>query len=366
VNRDAVPPAVDAGGRRFRLRASVEPIVGPDGTLYLARAGDPDLRIPDADPSDRTLLELLADGEQTLSGLATALALPEQAVVDKLSALSAAGAVTAVAQSPPLDPCDADRYARQLPWLAEFGDERDVQRRLAAAHVTVIGCGGLGTWAVAALLAAGVRCLRLLDPDVVELSNLNRQVLYGPAQLGRQKVEAAAEWLEAFDPRADVEACATAVDSPAAAVRAVAGADAVVLTADAPPYHLARWVNAACLSARVPFIVAGQLPPLLKVGPMYWPGRTACFTCHETALRQASAAYDAYVETSRAVSSRSATLGPASGTVGTILASEVLHLLAGAVPATAGTALLLDLRTLGMRRESVPRDPACRDCQHVD
>ena len=117
-----------------------------------------------------------------------------------------------------------------------------------------------------------MRRLRVVDDDVVELSNLNRQILYHPAQLGSPKVRATAAWLRAFDERVEVEALERRVDGPAAADAVVQGADALVLAADSPPYVLARWINAACVRHRVPFITAGQLPPLAKVGPLYQPG----------------------------------------------------------------------------------------------
>jgi bacteriocin biosynthesis cyclodehydratase domain-containing protein len=162
----------------------------------------------------------------------------------------------------------------------------------------------------------------------------------------------------------DVECLARRVDGPAAADLVVRGAEALVLTADSPPYELARWVNAACVRHGVPFIVAGQVPPLIKIGPLYAPGRTACFTCHERALRLASADYDAYVDHVRSAPVRGATLGPASGIVGTMIAMELVHLLVGVEPATAGAALLVDLRTMHVRRDPVTRDNQCPDCQH--
>jgi bacteriocin biosynthesis cyclodehydratase domain-containing protein len=93
--------------------------------------------------------------------------------------------------------------------------------------------------------------------------------------------------------------------------------------------------------------------------------RTACFTCLEHALRATSADYDAYTEHARVAPVRGATLGPASGIVGTMLAMEIVHLLIGVTPASAGAALLFDLRTLAMRREPVERDLACADCAHL-
>jgi bacteriocin biosynthesis cyclodehydratase domain-containing protein len=359
------PPADVAGGRRLRLRSSIDPVVGSDGALYLVRAGDDDLVIRDAQPVDRCLLDLLAAGEHSVSELARRLELAPHEVTGKLEALATAGVVVVAAASPPLDPSDAHRFARQLPYLAELGDERDLQRRLAGACVVVVGCGGLGAWALAALAAAGVRRLRLVDDDRVELSNLNRQILYTLADLGDRKVDATAAWLRAFDERIDAEPLALRVDGPESAARVVAGADALLLAADDPPYTLARWVNTACLEQRVPFIGGGQLPPLLRIGPLYVPGRTACFTCHERALRRSSTDYDGYVRHLQSAPSRGATLGPASGIVGSLLAMELVHLLAGAPPATAGAALLLDLRTGSVRREPIARDSACPACQHL-
>lgn len=347
---------------RFRLKSSVEPLSTDDGALYLVRAGADDLVVRDAERVDRELVEWLADGEPTCAELAAAVGLDEGAVRLKLDALRAVGVLTEVPGSAPLEPEDAERFSRQLPYLADLGDAHASQRRLATALVVVIGCGGLGTWALAALAGAGVRRLRLVDDDVVERSNLNRQVLYSPADLGRPKVEAAADWLVAFDARVEVERVHRRVDGPEAAAAVVRHADAVVLVADWPPYELARWVNAACVPAGIPFITGGQLPPLIKAGPFYVPGRSACFACHERALSDGSPGYDRYVRRMRDAPARGATLGPASGTVGTLLAMEVVHLLIGQAPATAGTALLLDLATLTSRREPIDRDPACPVC----
>ena len=248
------------------------------------------------------------------------------------------------------------------PYLAEYGDERDLQRRLGAARVAVVGCGGLGSWAIAALAAAGIRRLRLVDDDIVELSNLNRQAIYRLDQVGTAKVEAAASWLRAFDDRVEVETEQRRVDGLAAARRVVDNAQAVVLTADEPPAELARWFNEACLGTRVPFITAGQWPPLLRVGPLYVPGTTACFACHQTALRSESLAYDGYIEHARSTPSRAATLGPASAIVGALVAQELMHLLIGAEPATLATAHTIDMRTLQVTRDVIPRDGGCDAC----
>jgi bacteriocin biosynthesis cyclodehydratase domain-containing protein len=364
LTQSPAPPVGATGGRRLRLRASIEPLL-VENELYLIRAGADDLVIREPGDDDRALIEALAQEALTAGELAMRLGLGSDAVADKLDALASAGVLTPGTSSAPLDAEDGERFSRQLPYLAEHGDEHDLQCRLAGARITVLGCGGLGSWAIAALAAAGVRRFRLVDDDVVELSNLNRQAIYRPDQVGTAKVKAAAQWLRAFDGHIEVEARELRVDGLEAARRAVADADVVVLTADEPPYVLGRWVNTACLDAGVPFITAGQVPPLVRVGPLYMPGRTACFACHETALRSESIAYDRYVEHVQTSASRAATLGPTSAIAGSLLAMELMHLLIGSEPATAGAAFTLDIRTLQVSRTAVPRDGTCRACAGV-
>jgi ThiF family len=158
-----------------------------------------------------------------------------------------------------LPPDLAARFHRQLPYLAGFGDPAALQLRLRASTVAVLGCGGLGTWALGALAGAGVGSFVLVDDDVVEASNLNRQVLYGAGDVGRAKVDRAAAWLRAFDPGVRVVTHRLRVAGPDDVGSAIAGADVLVQTADTPPYALVRWVDSACRSLGIPYVLGGVL-----------------------------------------------------------------------------------------------------------
>jgi bacteriocin biosynthesis cyclodehydratase domain-containing protein len=364
------PPAERAGGAaRVRLHPSVETLPSPDGDLLIIRGGTRATgAIPAPSPAELALLDALADGWSTVAELTHTTGHGD--VRGALTALDANGLLEwrAPAGESPLSAADLARFDRQLPYLADIVPGRSpdsVQRALRDRHVAVLGCGGLGSWAVQALALSGIGRLTLIDPDTVELSNLNRQALYGPADLRRPKALAAREAVARMDPGVEVTAIERAVTSAEDAADWLAGADALIQTADSPPYDLERWINRACVQLGLPHLTAAQQPPLLRVGPLVLPGRTACYACQEAATRREYPLYDALVARRRSRPAVAATLGVASGVVGTMLAAEVLHLLLGLVPATAGAALLLDLVTWSARWERFEREPGCPVCGPV-
>jgi molybdopterin-synthase adenylyltransferase len=337
------------------------------GVLCFVCPGGEDLVVRDPSREDIALVELLKTTSQTADSLATLLGVQAASVQAQLDSLVSAGLVLRRdgPASAPLAGEDAARFSRQLPYLAELGDEMALQRSIRAATVAVIGCGGLGTWAIAALASIGVGNLVLLDDDTVELSNLNRQILYARADTDELKVAMSQRWVQSFDPAINVTVVESRVESAADVASVIRGAAAVVLAADWPPYEIGRWVNAACVDAQIPFMVAGQLPPILKVGPTYVANGGPCLSCHEKALVAESYAYEDYAGHRASDSAQVAsTVGPASSVAGGIVGLEMLHLLTGRSPATRDFALIVHMQTLEVRRAPVVRDHACATCKH--
>ncbi|MET0973945.1 MAG: ThiF family adenylyltransferase, partial [Thermoleophilaceae bacterium] len=149
------------------------------------------------------------------------------------------------------------RYDRQLRYFGDLAPATvargDYQRRLAAARVVVLGLGGLGGWTAYALACSGIGTLVAVDGDVVEWSNMNRQILYRETDVGAGKAEAAARALRAFNSDIVVEPITRMLRSQADIEAVVAGADFVVDAADTPVHEIERWVNAACFAQRVPY-----------------------------------------------------------------------------------------------------------------
>lgn len=352
---------------RPRLKRSVDARLTADGTLYLLRGpGQPELAIRGDGPRAARLMRLL-DGSRSLDEVVVALEGAGDNTRAAVAALVGAGAIDDAAEDlEHLSAHDAERFERQLAFYGDVLPPGDhparAQARLRGATVCLLGVGGLGSWVAYALGCSGIGRLIGVDGDRVELSNLNRQVLFGEDDIGRFKALAAGRPLTALDRRLTFEPVVRTLDSAAAVGEVIAGADVVVSTVDHPPHLISRWVDTACFAAGIPYVAMSQHPPKVRVGPTYIPGQTGCFACQERAYRRDYPLY-AQLEAAEQVRPPSATYGPACAVVGALAAGEVVRLLAGlGAPETIGNALIFDLHTFALEREPVPRDAGCPVC----
>jgi adenylyltransferase/sulfurtransferase len=238
------------------------------------------------------------------------------------------------------------RYARQL-LLPEIGTEG--QRRLTQARVLVVGLGGLGSPAAQYLAAAGIGNLTLVDPDRVEESNLHRQLLYTPADVGREKVRVAANRLRALSPEIAIEEIGASFRASNAR-ELVRGHDVVL---DGTDNFAARYaVNDACVLERVPNVHAavlrfeGQLTVLGHGdGPCY-----RCLFPHPPDDGSVPSCAEAGV------------LGVLPGILGTLQATEALKLLLDAGELLVGRMLTYDALRSRFAEVRLRRDPDCPAC----
>lgn len=159
---------------------------------------------------------------------------------------------------------DGDRLARQRSLLGDDGN-----RALAAARVLVVGCGGLGAGAIPPLVAAGVGTVTLLDDDVVEPSNLNRQTLFTTADLGRPKVELATARMQALNPSATITGHRHRLG--AGDVDLVAAHDLVLDCTDRAASRIA--ISTTCRAAGIPWLWAA-IDGWTAVLSVFAPGHT--------------------------------------------------------------------------------------------
>jgi molybdopterin/thiamine biosynthesis adenylyltransferase len=244
------------------------------------------------------------------------------------------------------------RFARHIV-LPEVGGAGQVA--LAKAHVVLVGCGGIGSPALQYLAAAGIGRLTLVDSDVVEESNLQRQTIFTPADLGRAKAEAAAEWVSRFDPSLETRAVVGRVGLDNAA-RVPEGADLVLDGCDNFATRLA--VSDACVSTRVALTSAalGRFQGQIANFAGHLPGE-ACYRCFVG---------DAFDAEDCDTCAADGVLGAMAGTVGCFAAMSAIRALLQGHAALGdpqwGKLHLFDGLAPGLRTLSIAKDPECRAC----
>jgi molybdopterin/thiamine biosynthesis adenylyltransferase/rhodanese-related sulfurtransferase len=235
------------------------------------------------------------------------------------------------------------RYARHLT-LAEIGIAG--QEKLKQARVLVVGTGGLGSPAALYLAASGIGTLGLVDCDRVDLSNLQRQILFDTPSVGRPKAEAAAERLRALNP--DIQVVAHPVELRAANVRDVIGAYDVIL--DGTDRLATRYlVNDACVILRKPLVCAA-IHRFEGQAMTFVPGKGPCYRClfPDATTGPVPNCAEAGV------------LGVLPGVLGTLQATEAIKLVTGAGEPLIGRLLTYDALDL---RFDVFRFERRRDCE---
>jgi bacteriocin biosynthesis cyclodehydratase domain-containing protein len=350
-----------------RIKRTTERVETPGGDIFLLRPGaTADIHIEQPDEEGRRLLAAL-DGSQTLTQLIQGFG--EKEVRDLLAQLEELGLVEDAIDDERIDAAVTARFDRQLRYFSDITvgpTPSQCQEQLEGALVVVLGVGGLGGWAAWALACVGVGEMLLIDGDRVEESNFNRQILYSEADIGRLKVEAAAERLAGFNSAMRIGTLAERMDGEDAVAAAIKGCDLLVDAADWPAHDIEEWVNAACYAAGIPFITMSHFPPIARVGPLYVPGVTGCFACQVAGYRRAYPMFDLALEQRRAKVSPAATLGPACGLIGGHVGMDVMHYLTGlCTPSTLALGHIYDLRTMRIQHEPVAPEPDCPICGHL-
>jgi molybdopterin/thiamine biosynthesis adenylyltransferase len=238
-----------------------------------------------------------------------------------------------------------DRY-RRFVILREVGEEG--LRRLRHAKVAVVGMGGLGSISATKLTTLGVGALRLVDHDVVEATNLQRQFLYREADVGKPKAPIAARRLHPLNPEVTIEPVETKLTTETAD-QLIKGMSVVVDGLDrfTPRYAL----NRACVRQRVPYVFAGAVAANGNLTTII-PDQTPCLECIFGGVD------DAQQPTAAMIGVYPTLLG----VVANIQAHEALHICLGQPPQLTGRLLYVDLGTLQFDQFPVARNPACPVC----
>src|SRR5688500_1523655 len=240
---------------------------------------------------------------------------------------------------------DLQRYSRQI-MLEEIGFIG--LEKLRKAKVCVVGVGGIGNPVVTQLTAMGIGKLKIVDRDIIEISNLHRQHLYTENDLGKVKVEAAKERLEKINSSVEIEALPNSV-TKYTAESIISGYDIVVDALDSIDARYA--LNDACIKLNIPLIYAGALGMLGSVCTII-PNKTACLRC----------IFPALAEDDMPTCSTEGVHPSILYLVGGIQVSEVVKILLGQKPSLVNTLLYIDLNELSFERIKMLRHDECSAC----
>lgn len=237
------------------------------------------------------------------------------------------------------------RYARQIA-LADVGPEG--QAKLGRARVLVVGLGGLGCPAALYLATSGIGRLVLNDFDRVDETNLPRQILYGPDDVGALKVDAAKKRLTALNPGVEVVTLPERLDGDALEA-AVGGVDVVLDGTDNFATRFA--VNRACVARGVPLVSGAAVRVEGQVAVFPFQGDGPCYACLYNDE-------DEWLGDCQG----NGVLAPVPGVIGTLMAEETLKLVLGWDSSLRNGLLLWDAKRGDWQRVALKRDPNCVVC----
>ena len=322
-------------------------MVRPDGTIWIGSIHyglGTELR----DNSGIVLrLCQLMDGsrsvERVLAGAAGSCSQGEmEDIREVISFLIESGWVEDAGASRPanLSPAEVTRYGRNtdfFSWIDQSprGSPLELQATLKGAGVTIIGMGGIGSAVAMSLAAAGVGRIHCVDGDVVELSNLNRQLVYTEHDIGRHKVTSAVASLQSLNSSITVTGDPVMVHDPKEMARQVGNSDVFMVCAE----NMESMANQVALQLRTPWIIAAYTGPMMAVCT-YVPGHTGCYSCllatEEERMRDAGRAD---LDRTERIPGFNPVIAPTAQIAGHFAAYEALRLLLGMEVQTAGRML---------------------------
>ena len=332
-----VPSVLNKGGGEKKLSLDAVSLQDAFSKVSSQMGDDFKRKVFDLNGKPRPLINVYVNGKNTrFAGNGMTRSLSDGDSIHILPAVAGGGEITRE---------DMQRYSRQI-MLEEIGFTG--MEKLRSARVSVIGVGGIGNPVVTQLTAMGIGKLKIIDRDVIEISNLHRQHLYTEEDIGKVKVEAALERLRKLNPQVEIEAVPTSVTTYTVE-SLVKGSDVVIDALDSIEARYA--LNDACIKQNIPLIYAGALGMVGSVCTIL-PNKTACLRCMFPALE----------EDEMPTCSTEGVHPSILYLVGGIQVSEAVKMIIGQQPSLGNTLLYVDLTDLSFEKIQMSRYDGCPSC----
>lgn len=318
------------------------------------------------------------DGSRTIGEISQCLlqdnsSLDEENIIDIINTLIVNGFVEDEAGALPsnLSSQELERYDRSADFFAWIDTHSrpsryEIQSNLKQKRVTILGMGGTGCAVAMSLVATGIGELHCVDYDKVEVSNLNRQILFSENDIGYPKADRAAGHLRGLNSNVKITSQTKLVQSSTDVVPLMEGCDLFILCADKPVNLITNWINEASIISRTPWLISAYTGPMLVMG-LFIPGKTACYHCiqHNEKKKQVSQKNKVveFLYAPSLLNNINATIAPVANLVGHFSALEAIYFLSGLQPNTVGRILHQNLMVYDhMYFIESPRWPKCPIC----
>ncbi len=332
-----IPSVLNQSGGEKKTEISVDSLIDAFTKISEIMGDDFKRRVLENDGAPRSLINIYINGKNAKfsSGMETALKDGDEVYI--LPAVAGG--------SEELSPKELDKFSRQI-MLEEIG--YNGQLKLKNAKVCVVGTGGLGHPIISRLATMGIGTLRIVDRDVIELSNLHRQMLFDEDDVGQVKVEVAAKKLQKLNPDCKIEALAVSVNDYTA-LEVVEGYDVVIDALDSVNARYA--LNKACVKFEIPFVTGAAVGTSGQVFTIL-PKKSACYYCMFPELD----------EDTMPTCSIEGVHPPILSIVGAIEVSEAVKIITGKKPNLSERILHIDLENLDFNSTRTFRADECPIC----
>ena len=332
-----IPSVLNQSGGEKKIEISSDSLIDAFAKISDIMGDDFKRRVLEGDGTPRSLINIYINGKNAkfANGMETPLNDGDEVYI--LPAVAGG--------SEELSPKELDKFSRQV-MLEEIG--YGGQLKLKNAKVCVVGIGGLGHPIISRLATMGVGTLRIVDRDVIELSNLHRQMMFDEDDVGQVKVEVAAKKLQKLNPDCKIEPLAVSVNDYTA-LEVIEGCDVVVDALDSVNARYA--LNKACVEFEIPFVTGAAVGTSGQAFTVL-PKKSACYYCMFPELD----------EDTMPTCSIEGVHPPILSIIGAIEVSEAVKLILGKTPNLSERILHIDLENLDFNSTKTFRAEECPIC----
>ncbi len=264
---------------------------------------------------------------------------------------------------------DSIRWSRNIEFFGTYCKATDnkysFQEKLKSTKVAIFGLGGVGSNVLYNLIAMGICNIKAVDCDEVELSNLNRQIIYNESDIGKLKSEAAKDRISQFLSFADIEFINKKISNSEEIEEIIKDTDIIISAIDQPREEVMDWFNIACVKRNIPFI-CGTLDQKVAICYTIIPGKTGCIECWKNSSKKSSLLFQKLIGNDNFVPADSPNVAimPFISIVTGLIGCELLKIITGiAEPQSLGQLCTFDFLSSKITiSESWEKDPECLVC----